>query len=90
MYKSIPFPTILTLVDQKLCDDNIDSKHKNILINIKHIIELKLNTDFGLTNCIKSFDVPKSTFYKYLNIIINNEPIVRHSNRPKTIKFEYD
>ena len=90
MYKNITYSTIITMVDKYLLHDDLDIKHKEILINIKNIIEMNICTAYSITWCISSFNFPKSTFYKYLNIIINNKKLIKHSNRPKSIKHRYN
>ena len=90
MYKNIKFETILTMIDNYLLDEKMAPKHKEILITIKHILELKLRTSFMISHCINSFEFPRSTFYKYINIIIHNKPLLKQSNRPKNINTKYD
>ena len=78
------------MVDKYLDSNSLDTKHQEILINIKHIIEMHISTTYKITNCIYSFNFPKSTFYRYLNIIISEKTIIKQSNRPKCIRHQYD
>ena len=90
MYKNITYSTIITMVDKYLVQDNLDIKHKEILITIKHILEMNLNTSYNISSCLSAFMFSRTTFYKYLNIIISNKPVIKKSNRPKSIKHHYN
>lgn len=70
-------------------ESNSNDRSFEYLNTIYNICEMKINTEFNLTDCISSFKISKTRFYKYSKKVLCNADISYKSRRPKNIKYHY-